>query len=330
MAERFGVARSTVYAHWQEWGGYKLGESAKAPIRFARADLALGRSAKQPTDPPPTKRRPTRRRRRRRADYRRARGSISGPRSSIVVVPPAQRQITATAAPTARSRMRCGSVSEASTTESARQHSTRVGTRRGSRRPGGSRLAKIELGLWSPSAGSDGSTYDAEPTFRELATDWLDARKQNPAIGSRTTELNEWQLRRYLAPFFGDLLPSQITPDKVKQYRRRIHAENAHIRAAADAGRTLARSTEQASRLRTLSNESINKTLRTLAAILDEAEDVGFVTGTSHEVDAHASRLSAGGPAASSRSTSSSRCSTPPSSSIASDIDLRPSNAPPR
>jgi transposase-like protein len=64
VAERFGIARSTVYAHWQEWGGYKLGESAKAPIRFGRADLALGRSAKQPTDPPPTKRRPTRRRRR--------------------------------------------------------------------------------------------------------------------------------------------------------------------------------------------------------------------------------------------------------------------------
>ena len=65
VAERFGIARSTVYAHWQEWGGYKLGESAKAPIRFGRADLAVGRSAKQPTDPPPTKRRPTRRRRRR-------------------------------------------------------------------------------------------------------------------------------------------------------------------------------------------------------------------------------------------------------------------------
>src|SRR5436190_23790040 len=55
VAERFGVARSTVYAHWQEWGGYKLGESAKAPIRFGRADLAIGRSAKQPTVPPPAK-----------------------------------------------------------------------------------------------------------------------------------------------------------------------------------------------------------------------------------------------------------------------------------
>ena len=34
IARRLCVSRSTVYAHWQEWGGYKLGDSAKAPIRF--------------------------------------------------------------------------------------------------------------------------------------------------------------------------------------------------------------------------------------------------------------------------------------------------------
>lgn len=34
VAERFGVARSTVYAHWREWGGYKLGEGEKTAIRF--------------------------------------------------------------------------------------------------------------------------------------------------------------------------------------------------------------------------------------------------------------------------------------------------------
>jgi transposase-like protein len=65
VAERFGVARSTVYAHWQEWGGYKLGDTAKAPIRFGRADLAIGRSATKPTEPSPPKRSATRRRRRR-------------------------------------------------------------------------------------------------------------------------------------------------------------------------------------------------------------------------------------------------------------------------
>ena len=138
-------------------------------------------------------------------------------------------------------------------------------------------VAKMELGLWSPRAGGIAASYDKEPTFRELATDWLQARKQNPAIGSRTAELNEWQLRRYLAPFFGELRPSQITPEKVKRYRRHIHAENTKIRAAAEGGAPL-RDPRTGRPLRTLSNESINKTLRTLASVLDEAEDVGFVT----------------------------------------------------
>jgi hypothetical protein len=34
MARRLAVSRSTVYAHWREWGGYKLGAGRSAPIRF--------------------------------------------------------------------------------------------------------------------------------------------------------------------------------------------------------------------------------------------------------------------------------------------------------
>lgn len=137
-------------------------------------------------------------------------------------------------------------------------------------------LAKIELGQWAPRTEARSSGYDEEPTFRELATDWLEARKRNPAIRSRTSELNESQLKRYLAPFFGELRPSQITVAKIKQYREQIHRENEQIRNAAEAGRPL-RDARNGRRLRTLSNESINKTLRTLALILDEAEDAGWV-----------------------------------------------------
>ena len=138
-------------------------------------------------------------------------------------------------------------------------------------------LAKIELGLWAPQPASTVGPFDEEPTFLELATEWLDERKRNPAIRARTTELNETQLRRYLGPFFGDLLPSQITRSKIKEYRQRIHLENEQIRNAAAAGQPL-RDASTGQPLRTLSNESINKTLRTLAAILDEAEDAGWVT----------------------------------------------------
>ena len=42
VAERFGVARSTVYAHWQEWGGYKLGDSAKARSASRRLSSRSG------------------------------------------------------------------------------------------------------------------------------------------------------------------------------------------------------------------------------------------------------------------------------------------------
>ncbi len=39
VARRLGVAPSTVYAHWREWGGYKLGTGSKAPIRFDAPSL---------------------------------------------------------------------------------------------------------------------------------------------------------------------------------------------------------------------------------------------------------------------------------------------------
>jgi integrase len=137
-------------------------------------------------------------------------------------------------------------------------------------------LAKIELGQWAPNTESSKRRYEEEPTFRELATDWLEARKRNPAIRPRTTELNEYQLRRYLAPFFGELRPSQITLTTIKEYREQIHRENERIRIAAGAGKPL-RDPRNGLRVRTYSNESINKTVRTLALILDEAEDAGWV-----------------------------------------------------
>ncbi len=136
-------------------------------------------------------------------------------------------------------------------------------------------LAKIELGQWVP---REDTTRDlhAEPTFRELATDWLESRKRNPAISPRTTELNEWQLKRYLAPFFGELCPSNITALAIKEYRQRIHAENEQIRNAAAAGRPL-RDARTGQALRTLGNSSINKSLHTLAMVLDDAEDAGWI-----------------------------------------------------
>jgi hypothetical protein len=64
VATRFCVSRSTVYAHWREWGGYRLGEGATAPIRFEGSRLPASHDTNQPTPPLPPKR-PRRARRRR-------------------------------------------------------------------------------------------------------------------------------------------------------------------------------------------------------------------------------------------------------------------------
>jgi hypothetical protein len=68
LAARLGVARSTVYAHWREWGGYKLGAGPKAPIRFNAGQLPAARddaSNSAAGDAQPSPKRPKRRRNRR-------------------------------------------------------------------------------------------------------------------------------------------------------------------------------------------------------------------------------------------------------------------------
>lgn len=138
-------------------------------------------------------------------------------------------------------------------------------------------LAKIKLGLWTPPSGAaNQDAADEEPSFRELASDWYHDRERNPAIRASTLKDDHWRLTRYLLPFFGERRPSEITPVAIKEYRRRIHEENAQITAARQAGQPILDG-RNGLPLRSLGNESINKTLRTLGAVLDEAVDAGWI-----------------------------------------------------
>ena len=67
VAKQLGVARSTVYTHWREWGGYKLGPGDKASIRFRPSDVPhqASRSSKAAQRGRPEPTRPTRSSRRR-------------------------------------------------------------------------------------------------------------------------------------------------------------------------------------------------------------------------------------------------------------------------
>jgi transposase-like protein len=68
VAERLGVARSTVYAHWREWGGFKLSEGEKAPIRFAVEQLPASTGDRRRPERYASEALPRPRRRRRRRD----------------------------------------------------------------------------------------------------------------------------------------------------------------------------------------------------------------------------------------------------------------------
>jgi hypothetical protein len=82
---------------------------------------------------------------------------------------------------------------------------------------------------------SDRGDPDEEPTFRELATDWLQDRRHSPAIRPRTIELNESQLTRY--PFHS---PESCSP-------RRSHRSRSSSTAASYTTTTL-RSVQRAKR----------------------------------------------------------------------------------
>jgi hypothetical protein len=84
VAQRLGVARSTVYAHWRDWGGYKLGPGTKAPIRFDIRALPTvterAHAGRVPeVGPPRPRRRPRRRGRDLLADAPRLVQPLDGP-----------------------------------------------------------------------------------------------------------------------------------------------------------------------------------------------------------------------------------------------------------
>jgi integrase len=133
--------------------------------------------------------------------------------------------------------------------------------------------AEILLGHWRPTLPGMRS---GELTIRELAGRQL-VRRESSGLAKSTIEADRGRFERHVIPFFGHLKPSEIDVDLVEEYRDHKREENKRIRAAAEGGTPL-RDPESGARLKPLANETINKTLRLLAALLDEALDREWVT----------------------------------------------------
>jgi integrase len=142
-------------------------------------------------------------------------------------------------------------------------------------------LADVRRGIWRPAAPAQVTQAPTDPSFREFASQWFEANKDEWRHKTRLDY--HWQLTRHLLPFFKDHRLSQITIAEVDRYRQSKVAE---ARAAgADAAKGKPRSEEYVDKngctrrraARGLSPTSVNKTITRLGQILEVAVEYGLI-----------------------------------------------------
>jgi integrase len=147
-------------------------------------------------------------------------------------------------------------------------------TRKKAERALGHVLADVERGIWKPETPPSVQAPADEPTFHEFASEWLEGVA--PELRERTRIDYQWRLSNHLLPYFAEHRLSAITVEEVDRYRR----EKVRESKAAEATRQqqLAKPRKEHQRLaRPLSNGSINKTIRLLAVILEQAVEYDYL-----------------------------------------------------
>jgi integrase len=147
-------------------------------------------------------------------------------------------------------------------------------TREKAERKLGHVLADVDRGIWKPEAPAPDQAPNTEPTFHEFASEWFEGI--SPELRERTRTDYQWRLSNHLLPYFAKHPLSAITVEEVDRYRREKVRESKAVAAARQ--QQLALSKKERKRLaRPLSNGSINKTIRLLAAVLEQAVEYGYL-----------------------------------------------------
>lgn len=134
-------------------------------------------------------------------------------------------------------------------------------------------LAQVAVGEWKPPApvpaiepGKD------DPLFWDFAEAWFDTNKHEWREATRLDY--QWQIETHLLPFFRNLRLSEITIEKVDDFRLAKLREAAEIKAAAEKGKPITdeytdkRGRRYVRKRKALSATSINKCLTRLSSIL--------------------------------------------------------------
>jgi integrase len=136
-------------------------------------------------------------------------------------------------------------------------------------------LADVRRGIWQPPAPDvEPEPPRTEPTFHEFATEWLQGRRSE-GLARRTLDDYEWSLCCHLLPHFARFQLADISVEEVDRFRRAKVAESRQRRDAIAAGRPL-RDTDGRV-LRPLAASSVNKLLKHLAGVLDQAVEYDWI-----------------------------------------------------
>jgi integrase len=136
-------------------------------------------------------------------------------------------------------------------------------------------LADVRRGIWTPPpAPTAVEEPPEEPTFHVLASEWVERRRHE--VDDRTVEHWKWALSIHLLPFFADSLPSEIDAALVERYKTSKLRERERRQIAFARWEKEPRARRRKRPAPGLGNASINKTLKVLAQVLDDAVEYGY------------------------------------------------------
>jgi integrase len=136
-------------------------------------------------------------------------------------------------------------------------------------------LADVRRGRWQPATSEPVVGPVEEPSFHLLASEWVERRRHE--VDARTVEHWAWALSTHVLPFFAEFRPSQINAALIEKFKTSKLAERERRLAAIERWRGEDPAKRGRMPARPLSNSSVNKCLKVLAQVLDDAVEFGHV-----------------------------------------------------
>ncbi|MDQ3123008.1 MAG: site-specific integrase [Actinomycetota bacterium] len=131
------------------------------------------------------------------------------------------------------------------------------------------RLAQVRLGIWKPQRPE---RVEVAPTSRSVhvfSSEWFERRRFE--VGERTVEHWRWALSNHLLPVLGQYEIGEIGPEQIDMFKSAKLRERERYERASENERTTTP--------RPLANGSINKCLKVLAMVIDDAITYGLHGG---------------------------------------------------